>query len=135
MSRINPFYIVAMLLFILVFAFFKLSTLKEELSEVKSEYSTISALSSELVGLKKAYASSQKSKKSLQRILRNSALKNANIKQKNSKNAIKLSSDKMQKRALNTLLGKVLNATYNITSFKIRKLSDTHVSFEMEIKW
>ena len=135
MSRVNPFYLVAGLLVILLFSFVKLSSLKEELSEVKGEYKSVSALSSELVGLKKVYSSSKKSKKALQRLLRNNSLKNANIKQKNSKSSVKLSSESMQKRALNTLLGKILNATYNITSFKIRKLSETHVSFEMEIKW
>jgi hypothetical protein len=135
MSRVNPFYIVAFLLFILVFAFVKLSSLKTEYTEVKSEYRSVSSLASELVGLKKVYGSSQKSKKALQRILRNNILKSAEITQKNSKSSIKLSSNSMEKRALNTLLGKILNATYNITSFKIRRLSDTHVSFEMEIKW
>jgi len=135
MSRINPFYLVATLLVVLLFSFVKLSSIKEELAEVKSEYKGVNALSSELVGLKKVYATSKNSQKSLQRVLRNSALKDANIKQKNSKSSIKISSESIEKRALNRLLGKILNATYNITSFKIRKLSETHASFEMEIKW
>ena len=41
----------------------------------------------------------------------------------------------MDKNALNTLMGKLLNGAYNITSFKVRKLSPNSVSFDMEIKW
>ena len=135
MNKVNPFYLVAILLVMLIFAFMKLSSVKEELVEIKSEYKTVSSLTSELVGLKNIYGNSKKSKKALQRVLRISSLKSANIVQKNKKNSITLSSKSMSKKALNLLMGKVLNGTYNVTSFKVRKLSETNVSFNMEIKW
>ncbi len=135
MNKVNPFYLVAILLALLIFAFMKLSSVKEELAEVKDEYRVVSSVTSELVGLKNIYGNSKKSKKALQRVLRSSFLKSANIVQKNKKSGISLSSKSMSKNVLNLLMGKILNGTYNITSFKVRKLSETNVSFDMEIKW
>jgi hypothetical protein len=117
-NKVNPFYLVAILLVILVFAFMQLLGVKEELAEVKSEYKVVSSLSSELVGLKKIYGESKKSKKTLQRLLRSSFLKSANIIQKSKKSGISLSSKSMSKNSLNLLVGKILNATYNITLLK-----------------
>ena len=135
MSRINPLYIVALLLLVLIFMFAQLSSVKDELVEVKNEYKEVSGIASELVGLKRIYGDAKKSKKMLQRVLRSSSLKSANIVQKSKKSTINLSAESISKSALNFLMGKILNGTYNITSFKMRKLSETNVSFEMEIKW
>jgi hypothetical protein len=41
----------------------------------------------------------------------------------------------MDKNTLNLLMGKILNASFNITSMQIKKLSDDKVSLDMEIKW
>ena len=51
------------------------------------------------------------------------------------KSSMLISSTSMEKNALNTLMGKILNGAYNISSLKIKKLSENSVSFEMEIKW
>jgi hypothetical protein len=41
----------------------------------------------------------------------------------------------MNLKALNTLLGKVLNATFYISELKIKRLSEKSASLKMEIKW
>jgi hypothetical protein len=46
-----------------------------------------------------------------------------------------LSSKSIDKKALNLLMGKLLNGVYRINSFKIKKLDEFNVSFEIEIKW
>ena len=135
MNRINPMYIGALLVVVLIVLVIKLSSLQGELLEAKGEYKKTEKIASKLVGLKKAYGEKSSVKKSINKILALSQLKSANIEQKVKKSSIVISSLKMDKNALNTLMGKLLNGAYNITSFKVRKLSPNSVSFDMEIKW
>lgn len=135
MSRVNPLYIVAALVVVFVFALMQLQATNEHLNEVKSEYSEVKSLASELVGLKRTYGDAKKSKKSIQRILRASAVKKADISSKFSKNGVKITAESLDKKALNYLMGKILNGAYNITNLKIERLSDTKASINMEIKW
>ena len=46
-----------------------------------------------------------------------------------------ISSQSMDKVALNSLMSKILNGSYNVRSMKIKRLSDTNVNFSMEIQW
>jgi len=135
MNRINPLHIGALLVVVLLFSIFKLSGAKSDLSEVKAEFRETQELATKLSGLKSTYADKKSVKKSLERVLKISSLRSANIVKKSTKGAIVLSSSSMDKNALNSLMGKLLNGAYQINSFKIKKLSDSKVSFEMEIKW
>lgn len=135
MSRINPLYIGLLLVGILLFLMMQLSSAKSDLSEAKSEYQTTKEMVSELRSLKNVYGNKAKVKKALKRILGLSSLKSANIKESSTKNGVQLSSEDMDKKALHALMGKLLNGSYNIEKFKIKKLNDKKVSFEMEIKW
>lgn len=135
MNKINPLYVVAIVVVITLFALFQLQNTKEELTQIKSEYSEVKALSTELVGLKRAYGDSKKSKKALQRILRASLLKRADVKSVFSKSRVKISAPSIDKKSLNYLMSKILNGAYNITALSIEKLSDTKASLNMEIKW
>ena len=135
MNRINPIHIAILLIAILLFVLIELSSTKSELSEVKQEYKKSEQLSTKLVALKDAYSNKKDVKKSFQKILSLAQLKSAKIEQKVKKSSLYLSSKGMDKNALNLLMGKILNGAYNITSFKIKKLSQKSVSFEMEIAW
>lgn len=125
MNRINPIYVVLLLIFIPLFLLFKLSYAKTELYEAREAYKQTLKLSTELDGLKKAY-----SKK-----LKLPSLKSASLVQKRSKSGLIISSKSIDIKELNFVMGKVLNGTYNINTLKIKKLSDTKVSLYMEIKW
>ena len=135
MNRINPLHIGALLLVVLLFSIFKLSSAKSDLVKVKEEYKEVRELATSLSGLKTVYADKKSVKKALERVLKLSSLRSANIQQKSKKSGVTLSSVSMDKNALNSLMGKLLNGAYQINSFKIKKLSDSKVSFEMEIKW
>lgn len=135
MNRINPLHIGILLVVILLFLIFELGNSKSAYKEANSEYAQTKQLVSELKSLKSVYASKKKIKKSLQRILKLSALRPAKIQEKSLKDGIALSSESMNKLALDSLMGKILNGTYNVTKLKIKKLSDERVSFYMEIKW
>ena len=135
MNRINPLHIGAVLVVLVLFFAFKLSASKEELLLAQAEYKETSLALGELSSLSSAYMGKDEVKKSLQRILMQPSLKSANIEQSIKANSLLLRSSSMDKDALNSIMGKLLNGAYDIGSFEIKKLSDNKASFEMEIKW
>ncbi len=135
MNRINPLYIGLLLVGVLLFLVVQLNSVKSDLSDVKEEYKTTKNMVGELRSLKNVYGNKEKVKKSLKRILNLSSLRSAEIKQSSRKSGISISSSNMDKKALDALMGKILNGSYNIENFKIKKINDEKVSFEMEIKW
>ena len=135
MSRINPIHVAIVLIVILLFLVMSLGSVKSELVQAKSEYRQTEDIASKIVGLKGAYGDKKEVKKSLKKLLTLSQLRSAKIEHKIKNNSIVLSSNSMDKNALNTLMGKLLNKAYNITAFKIKKQSQNSVSFEMEIAW
>ena len=135
MNRINPLYVGLLLSIVIIFLAFKLSGAKSDLQEAKEVYVKTSKIAINLSGLKSAYADKKKLKASLRRILALSAIRQANISKDEKKSSVKLSCASMDKKALNMLMGKLLNGSYNITNMKIKRLSKERVSFKMEIKW
>lgn len=133
MSRIHPLHVGALLLVILLFLSFKLSSAKSELLEAKESYSQIVALSSTLSGLKEVYDNKEKTKKTLKRVLEHPSF--ASLNQEMKKTGIQISAQMMDAELLNALMSKLLNGSYNISALKIKKLSPTNVSFSMEVSW
>ena len=135
MNRINPLYAGGFLVVILLFIFFKLGAAEDEYLEAKDSYRETLHLANELSALKVVYSDKNRAKKSLLKILRSATLKSAEIKQTMNKSSIKISSKSMDIKAINFLMGKLLNGTFQISSLKIKQLSEIRVSLDMEIKW
>jgi hypothetical protein len=135
MNRVNPLHIIALLLVVLIFVVFKLSGAKDKLVDVKESFNKTQIIATELNGLKKVYDNKTKTKKELLKILNLSSLRNSSIQKDMKKTGIKISSQSVDKRVLNTLMGKVLNGSFNVKSFKVKKLDEHKASFDMEIKW
>ncbi len=135
MNQVNPLHLGGLLLVVLMFLFFKLHGIKEELAEAKSEFLVSQTLAVDLNALKSVYADKTKIKKSLERILGQKSIVAAKLHVKRDKKFVKISSQSMDAAVLNGLMGKILNASFNITTLKIKRLSDTKASLEMEIKW
>ncbi len=135
MNRINPLHLGLLLIVILIFVIFKLNNAKVELLEAKESYKETLIVATELKDLKKVYADKKKLKKSLQRILQLSSLRSAKIVKTSKKTYMILSSKSIDKKALNTLMAKILNANFNLNSLKIKRLSEKKASLYMEIKW
>lgn len=135
MNRVNPIHIAILLVVVLGFFVMKLSSAKEELSQTKELYQETQQLSTQLKGLSEVYSDKNGVKKSLNKTLKHLSLKSSNIKKKVTFSSMIISSESMSKTALNLLMGKLLNGSYYIYSFKIKKLSDNRASFKMEIKW
>ncbi|MEA2100524.1 MAG: hypothetical protein U9P72_10395 [Campylobacterota bacterium] len=135
MNRINPLYIGVFLIIVISFISYKLIVVTDEYNKAKDDYKERLSLANELKSLKIVYADKDRIKKSLQKILRHSSLRDAKINQTKTKSSLKIDSKSMDMKALNFLMGKLLNGTYQIATIKIKKLSDLRVGLEMEIKW
>ncbi len=135
MNQVNPLHIAGLLLVVIIFLFFKLSGVKEELVEIRNDFALSEALAVDLTSLKSVYSDKKKIKISIDKILANRSIKAANLSIKRERKFIKISSKSIDTLILNRLMGKILNASFNITALKIKKLSETKASLEMEIKW
>ena len=135
MNQINPLHVGVLLVAILAFIFFNLGGLRTELAEANLGYKESEKLAVELSSLKDAYADKKKTRQTLNRILAQQSLKAADLEIRQDKSSIKVSSKSIDLPALNSLMSKALNGSYNITGLKIKKLSETKASLQMEIKW
>lgn len=135
MDRVNPLHIGILLSIILIFVSVKLDSSKESLRLAKENLKETKVLAVELRDFKEIYADNTIILRAINRILSLNALKSANITQKRTNSGITLSSASMGKSALNSLMGKLINSSYNIDKFTIRKLNNENVSLEVEIKW
>jgi len=135
MNRINPIHIAILLIAVLGFFMLKLNGANDELTKTKRLYQETQQLSIQLKGLSNTYSDKNRVKKSLAKILKHNSLRSYDIKKKITNSTLLISAESINKTALNLLMGKLLNGSYNINSFKIKRLSDDKASFKMEIKW
>ena len=135
MNQVNPLQIGTLLAVVIAFLFFKLHGVKSELVEATQSYKMSEKLAVEVSSLKAVYANTKKTKNALNRILAQGSLRAAALDVKRNKKNIKISSKSIETKALNSLMGKILNGSYKITNLKIKRLSETKASLEMEIKW
>lgn len=135
MNRINPLYIIALLVTILIVGIFKLQNIRNELKELKKSYKETKTLSTELSMLKAQYKNSSKIKISLRNILKNPILKSSLLDYSFKKSSLFINSKSIDINALNFLMSKILNASYQINKLDIKRLNDKTASFKMEIIW
>lgn len=135
MNRINPLYLGAFLVVLLIMSIYSLNSAKQSLRESKESYKETQKIADELSGLKKAYADSENSTKAIKRLLTQPSLRASAIKADYKKSGVKISSNEMDKKALDFLMGKLLNSTYDIRKMKIKRLSEEKAELELEIRW
>jgi hypothetical protein len=135
MNRVNPLHIIILLIVLLAFVMMKLNAAKEELVDAKEAYAKTVVLAENIKGLRGTYFNKSKVQKSLNAILRNAMLRSANIRKKVTNSSFHISSDNMNIRSLNYLLGKILNGTYVVSQLQIKRIDAQKASLDMEIKW
>lgn len=135
MNRINPIYVVVLLVILLSLVIYRLDAGKRELEEHKASFKTTQALALKLVSLKDVYADNIKIKQSLQRVLNDASLKSAGIESKFKTSSVSIDAQSIDLRTLNLFLGKILNAAYVVESMKLKSVSDTKADLQMEIRW
>jgi len=135
MNRVNPLHIILLLIVLLAFIVMKFNNAKEEFADTKASYHKTVVLADKIRGLKSSYFNKIKVQIGLNRILRSSLLRNANIRKNVTHFSIGLTSKNMNINSLNFLLGKILNGNYVVNELEIKQLSDRKASLQMEIKW
>ena len=135
MNRINPIHIAALLIVLLFFIMLKLNAAKEELADTKESYAQTLVLAQKIKGLKSSYFNKTKVLKSINTLLRNGTVRSADITKKVTNSYILLTSDNMNIRSLNFLMGKILNGSYVISDLQIKRLTDKKASLKLEITW
>jgi len=134
-NRINPLYIGALLVVLLILSIYLQNSAESELLEAKESYKQTQKIADELSGLKVAYANKRQSERSLKRLLSQSILKSAKLTASYKKSSADISSKSIDKKALDYLMGKLLNSTYDIRKMKIKRLSEQKATLELEIRW
>ncbi|SFV53986.1 hypothetical protein MNB_SM-7-996 [hydrothermal vent metagenome] len=132
MNRLNPLYILLLSIMVLFFGVYSVSKKQIELEDLQNEYKTKEDLALKLKALKSAY--SVKRKRELLRVLQSSRMKKSGIKYEQKGNILRIKGKSIDVSIANTLVSKLLNGTYNITNFLLKKAKDG-VDLEMEITW
>ena len=135
MNRLNPLYLGIFLLLLLLFFAIKLIDAKKELHQEKILYEKTLKIALDTSALKKAFADKEREKKEVLHILSNPVLKSAGIQKEMTNSGIRISSKNMDIKALNFLMGKILNTTLNITMLKIKRINENKSTLEVKIKW
>ena len=135
MSRVNPLHIIILLVVVVLFGFFKLSTIKSELQEEQKSYQVSQKVATELLAYKKLYGDKKRVINGLRKIIKAPALKAANIELLRKSKSVELRSDSIELRELNRLFSKILNGAYEIKRFTIKSLDSRHASVMVEIAW
>ena len=135
MNRINPLYIGALLIMVLLLSIYSLNSAKKSLLESKENFKETQKIANELSGLKKAYANKKVNERSIKKILSQTLLKSAQIEAKYKKSGVVITSSGVDKKVLDFFIAKVLNSTYDIRKLKIKRLSEQKATLELEIRW
>jgi len=135
MKQINPLHLIALFCVVILFLFFKNTTLKEELAREKAAFKESKILALKLHKYKQMYADKRHQQKALERILSQPSLKSSKIKVLRSVNTWKISATSIKADRLTSLMSKLLNGTYTIKGLKIERMDASHAKLYVEIGW
>lgn len=135
MNKVNPLYIALLVLFFLGFSIFKLSQAKDTLQKEGEEFVKVEDMALRLDGVKKQYSQEKKLKAQLEKLVSALQAKGVVLQKEEKRNSIKFVSNEIGLYDLNSFVGKILNDSYQIKEFEIKKISDEKARFMMEIQW
>lgn len=133
MKNVHPLQITALLLTLLLFLSFQLHRSHEALQKSNEHLMQTKKVALQLAELQSLYNNHEHTKAALQKIVRQSSLRDAKLSVVFDKTSMKISAKKISRKALKSLMGKILNTSYNIKKLTIKRLSKTAVSLDMEI--
>jgi len=131
--KINPLYVGLLLVMALVFAIYRLNESKAELHDSKIGLAKIETMANEIDALKRAWDAPKATITALNRLLKSTALKSANIQKIKKRGKIVLKSKKANLKATNYFFVKLFNGAYTLEKFEVKRLDEESVSFSVEI--
>ncbi len=134
MTKVNPLHIVALLVVLILFLLFQIVGVKKQLITTADSLHQSKEIALKTVAYKELY-NKEKVKKALERILRQSSLKNANIIVQRDKERLTMKAKSLSLGTLNSLMSKIFNGAYTISRLSIKRVDAQHASLQMEIRW
>jgi len=133
MKQINPLYVMALLVLALIFVMVKLNDATATKNEVLTELGTTQKMAKRITSLKRTWDRPKASKKSLVQLLKSPPLKNANITKKTARGSITIKATALNTHEMGYLMSKLLNGSYTIKSYHLKRLSEEKASLKMEL--
>jgi hypothetical protein len=133
MKKINPLYIVVLLIMLFIFVEYNLHRSKQELEQNFQLFQKNKQLAVKLDALREGYSSKHIAE--FLHILRSDRFKDAKFKIKREGNSLRIVSKNISLDDLNYLFSKILNGNFPIFSFRLTRLSAEKASMVLELKW
>ena len=130
-TKVNPFYLLAFVLVLLVVSYLNYSSAKEKLDGLTSEYATFYQNASLLKSLQSRWDSD--AKRELMKVLKDRELVNAGAKVTYTKNRANISLATKNQKAVNRLLSKILNGHFEVVSFTLESQETATLNIEVAI--
>jgi hypothetical protein len=135
MNKINPLYILGLLVIFFLFSVLQLSKAKEEYKEQVSSYEETRALALRLDGIKSVYTQEKVLQSKLDQLIKQLQAKGVELSKTESKKSTVISAMSIDLANLNTLMGKILNGSYEIKEISLQHSSDEKARLRLEIQW
>lgn len=134
MRQINPLYISLLFVVVLLLVFIKLHNAKEDQNRAKSDLVKTEMMAKRIVALKRNWDDGKARERALEKVLKASVLRNAGLIKKRKGKIITVTTKKVDAKAVEFLLNKLLNGTYAIRNIQLRRLNNEYASMRMEIE-
>lgn len=134
MNKINPLYIIALLLFLLLLLVYKNSTMQTKLQTVEINNKNSLKEAKEIASLKRSFKSENRNKTALNSILNHPQLKRYNAQKEVSKSRMSIKLENIDKKAFDTLSSKIFNSTLKIDSFIFERINENNITVEAEVR-
>lgn len=131
MNKLNPIYILALIITLFIVSLSMLNSKKEQFHRLDKEAKTLSVKAKDFRDYKKTWFNEKTILKRLNRILKSSTFKKENILKTQNKNSIKVKIESNNPRVLNKFLSRVLNEKFVFKKLDIQKRT---ISFEIGLK-
>ncbi len=133
MKQINPLYIVLLLTVLLAFVLLGLLDAKSALHETQNRFDATKGMVHDLVDLRRNWDDKQRTRNSVKRILKASALRKSEVVYKEKRGMISLKGESMDSSSASYLLNRLMNEPFTINSLQIRRLNKERASMYVEI--
>ncbi|WP_072682461.1 hypothetical protein [Arcobacter sp. LA11] len=130
MNKLNPMYILALMITVFIVSFVSVSNKKEEYKNSIQTYENVKMKSKDFKEYKKTWFNKNQIRRKIDNIVRNSTFRKEKILKVENSNIIKLKIESKNPRVLNKFLNKILNEKLILKKLDIQKRS---ISMEIGI--
>jgi flavin-dependent dehydrogenase len=134
MKTVNPFYILGALFVVFLLLISQLSSAKSSLETAKTDYFVIQQMAEYTSDLKKNWASKKRNKTALLRLLNSAQLRDSTLDNKVKSDRIVITSKELGSKEATYLTNKLLNGTFTVLSFKLKRLDENTIDIKIEVK-